>query len=187
MSLSKYFALPLVLILCGCYSHKKAIQQGLPYSQKINWPENYEPFNTSFFVHNETDIQASPQVVWSILIDAEEWPQWYQGAKNVVIMGDSTKRLHQDAVFTWNTMGLDFTSTVKEFVAPYRLSWESRKKSINGYHAWLILPTKEGCKLVTDESQYGWLTLMQKSFIPNKLRKLHDTWLLEIKNKAESK
>ncbi len=187
MSRSKYFTLPLLLILCGCYSHKKAIENSLPYSQKINWPENYDPESARFFVHNETDIQASPEVVWSILTNAEAWPEWYHGAKNVVITGDSARRLHPGAVFTWSTMGLDFTSTIKEFDAPYRLCWESRKKSIKGYHAWLIIPTEEGCKLVTDESQYGLLTLMQKSFIPNKLRKLHDTWLMEIKSKAESK
>ena len=66
-----------------------------------------------------------------------------------------------------------------------RLSWESRKKSIKGYHAWLILPTENGCKLITQESQYGWLTFFEKLFQPNKLRKLHDVWLAEIKNKAE--
>ena len=82
-------------------------------------------------------------------------------------------------------MGLDFESAVKEFIAPSRLSWESRKKSIKGYHAWLIIPTEKGCKLITEESQHGWLTFFEKVFQPNKLRKLHDVWLNEIKIKAE--
>ena len=186
MTPSRYFLFLLIPICAGCYSHKKSIESSLPHSQNINWPAEYEPAKAKFFVHNEIDIQAPPQAVWKILIDAENSPTWYEGAANVLIQGDSSEQLSTDAVFTWRTMGLDFTSTIKEFSPPFRLSWESRKKSIKGYHAWLIIPTDQGCKLITDESQYGWLTFIQKSFVPNKLRKLHDTWLAEIKHKAES-
>ena len=159
----------------------------MPYSNEIQWSAGYQPSQAKFFVHNEIDINAKPETVWNILIEAEEWPQWYEGAQNVSIQDSKSNQLEAGSRFNWKTMGLDFTSEIKEFEAPYRLSWESKKKSIKGYHAWLIIPNATGCKLITQESQYGWLTLMQKSFIPNKLRKLHDVWLAEIKNKAESK
>ncbi len=29
---------------------------------------------------------------------------------------------------------------------------------------WLIIPTEYGCKLITDESQNGWLTFFEKLF-----------------------
>ena len=54
------------------------------------------------------------------------------------------------------------------------------------YHAWLILPTETGCKVITDESQNGWLTFFEKTFQPKKLKKLHDVWLTELKKKAEA-
>ncbi|MEM6525911.1 MAG: SRPBCC domain-containing protein [Bacteroidota bacterium] len=173
------------LFSSGCYSHKKSIESSLPYSKEIAWPVDYEPSTTRFFVHNEIDIKAKPERVWKILIQAEEWPQWYVGDQNVSIKDSKSDRLKAGTIFTWKTMGLNFTSEVKEFEAPYRLSWESRKNSIKGYHAWLIVPTEAGCKLITDESQYGWLTFMQKTFIPNKLWKQHNKWLMEIKKKAE--
>ncbi|MFN3848155.1 MAG: hypothetical protein ACK4NY_01945 [Spirosomataceae bacterium] len=44
-----------------------------------------------------------------------------------------------------------------------------------------------GCKLITEESQNGWLTLFERTFQGKKLQKLLDLWLFEIKNQAESK
>jgi uncharacterized protein YndB with AHSA1/START domain len=139
-----------------------------------------------FFVHNEIEISAPPQVVWDILVQAEEWPKWYLGALNVKVLRPAGSRLAADGVFAWNTMGLDFESQIKEFVPPFRLSWESSKSSIKGYHAWLFIPTDKGCRVVTDESQHGRLAVAQKIFLPNKLRKLHDVWLGELKKKAET-
>ncbi|MCG5054970.1 MAG: SRPBCC domain-containing protein [Myxococcales bacterium] len=152
---------------------------------EIHWPQSYQPEDATFFVHNETEVLAPPEVVWDILVQAEAWPTWYEGAQDVKVRS-SRGRLHEAASFTWTTMGLDFTSTVEEWHPPTRLSWESRKRSIKGYHAWLLVPTETGCRLVTDEAQFGFLAFMQKIFIPNKLHRLHDVWLAEIKRKAEA-
>lgn len=152
----------------------------------IHWPARYQPREASFFVHNEIEINASPQVVWDLLIRAPAWPEWYEGASNVMVPGTSGL-LEPDTAFSWSTMGLDLTSTIKEFVPNERLSWESRKSTIKGYHAWLIVPTTTGCRVVTEESQYGFLTTMQKLFVPNKLHRLHDVWLRGLKRLAESK
>lgn len=184
---SLFFLLSGSILFSSCYSLKKSVDASLPYSESINWPEEYAPVKAPFFVHNEIDIAASPATVWEILVAAETWPNWYEGAEEVEIQDPATDTLTSESIFTWKTMGLNFTSTIIEFDPPYRLGWESRKRSIKGYHAWLIVPTEDGCKLITDESQYGWLTFMQKSFVPNKLRKLHDIWLQNIKIKAETK
>lgn len=180
-----FWFLGIASILMACYSKKKAIESSLPHSQEISWPDEYQPAKSSFFVHNEIEIAAPPQVVWDILIQAETWPEWYKGAENVQVQDSDQGLLSKDATFTWKTMGIHFESQVKEFNPPTRLSWESRKPKIKGYHAWLIEPTDSGCRLITDESQYGWLTFFEKTLLPNKLRKLHDVWLAEIKKKAE--
>lgn len=184
--LNPYFYLLTFLVLTGCYSVEKAVIKSKPGSDKINWPETYQPQKSQFFVHNEIDIQASPQKVWQILIQAERWPDWYIGAKDVKILDETSTILKDDSVFYWKTMGQRFESVIKEFEEPYRLSWESKKSTIQGYHAWLIIPTAYGCRVITSESQSGFLTFMQKVFIPNKLENLHQLWLEEIKQKAES-
>jgi uncharacterized protein YndB with AHSA1/START domain len=177
-----------VLIFSGCTTSRTTGIAAVPMvADAITWPADYRPETATFFVHNEIEIKAPPAVVWDILIQADAWPAWYVGAQNVSVKNSNTGRLEADSVFGWNTMGLRFESQIKEFVPPSRLSWESRKAVIKGYHAWLIIPTPEGCRVVTDESQNGFLASMQKVFIPNKLSRLHDVWLAELKAKAEAR
>lgn len=83
-------------------------------------------------------------------------------------------------------MGQNFQTRVTEFEPPFRMGWESRKSTIKAYHAWLIVPTENGARVVTEESQYGFLAIMQKIFQPNKLKNLHDVWLAELKTRAEA-
>ena len=178
------FLLP-IAACASCASVGETLKEAVSAPGTINWPEEYAPDSASFFVHNRIDINAPPEVVWDVLVQAETWPDWYEGASDVKVLGDSA-RLEQDAVFTWKTMGLNFESTVTEFTPPSRLSWESRKSLIRGYHAWLVIPTEFGSTVITDESQHGFLTYMQRIFVPNKLRRLHDVWLSEIKARAEA-
>lgn len=175
------------LLFCSCASTKKKLKASEPYPSQINWPEAYTPEKAGFFVHNEIDINASPEIVWGILIAAETWPDWYEGALNVQVKNSDKGILEKDSTFSWKTMGLNFESEIKEFEPYSRLSWESVKNSIKGYHSWLIIPTDMGCKLVTEESQKGFLTFMEKTFQPKKLERLHQIWLEGIQQKAEKK
>lgn len=155
-------------------------------SEKINWPANYEPSKSKFYVHNEIEINAKPEIVWIYLIDALKWQSWYKGAKNVSFIEPTDTVLNSKSVFKWETMGLKFQSAIKEFETNRLLAWESKKKSIQGYHVWLIIATEKGCKVITEESQNGWLTFFEKTFQGKKLKKLHDIWLAELKNKSEN-
>lgn len=154
---------------------------------EINWPSGFAPEEARFFVWNELEINAPAQMVWEELIRAEAWPDWYEGAENVrIISSTSPQKLTTAARFEWSTMGFQFTSEIKEFVPHERLSWVSMKKSIQGYHAWLIIPTASGCKVITAESQNGWLVGFEKTFQPKKLYRLHGIWLAELKKRIES-
>lgn len=154
-------------------------------TEKINWPSNYEPGKSKFYVHNEIEISARPEIVWNILVDALKWEAWYKGARNVSFVNAGDNVLSANSVFRWQTMGLTFQSAIKQYEPNRLLAWESRKKSIQGYHVWLIVPTEKGCKVITDESQNGWLTFFEKTFQGKKLKRLHDVWLKELKKKAE--
>ena len=185
--MKKIHFLPImVMLLLPCLTKAQMAEvHPSPESYSIHWPEKYSPEKANFFVHNEIDIAASPAQVWEILIAASTWPEWYEGASDVQLRANTSGKLEAETVFSWKTMGLNFESTIKEYVPNSRLSWESTKKSIQGYHAWLIIPTTTGCKLITEESQHGWLTILEKTFQPKKLHRLHDIWLREIKQKAE--
>jgi len=190
MTLKSLLALFAICLLSNCAtstpkgSAKEALTR--PSAERIRWPERYSPDKSSFFVHNEIQIKAPAKVAWDILLQAETWPKWYEGAENVKLINSASTRLSPDAVFTWKTMGMNFESHVKEFSPAARLAWGRRKRVIQGHHAWLFNPTKDGCKVITEESFRGPLGLMQGTFIPNKLYRLHQIFLEELKSKAEA-
>lgn len=155
-------------------------------ASEIAWPEAYTPSESKFYVQNTIEIQADPAVVWQYLLDASAWESWYEGAKNLSFSSSKDTILQANTVFTWETMGLTLQSTVKEFEPNRLLAWESKKKSIQAYHVWVLIPTEYGCKVITEESQNGWLTFFEKTFQGKKLKRLHDAWLLALKNKSEN-
>ncbi|MCC5841491.1 MAG: SRPBCC domain-containing protein [Opitutales bacterium] len=156
-----------------------------PPEEQIRWPAEYTPGQSAFFVHNQIDIAAPPEAVWDILTDVQAWPEWYVGATDLAVRSPD-QLMGPDVVVSWRTMGLKFDSEVREWEPPTRFAWESRKSVIQGYHAWLIVPTETGSRLITDESFNGFLAYMQRTFIPNKLHGLHQIFLEELKIKAEA-
>ena len=173
-------------LLSSCYSHKKVIQSSLPYSEKINWPQGFKPVESDFFIHNEIDIGAPPQVVWDILIHAAKWPEWYNRAEGINLMNSDGGKLSASSVFIWNPAG-KFTSTVKEFNPPYSTAWlgETDHKKMTVYNAWVIIPTKDGCKVIANETQNGPKTKVEKVFAPNMVSKNIGQWLVGLKEQAE--
>jgi uncharacterized protein YndB with AHSA1/START domain len=190
MKMIKLFIVPgltvILLLLCSCYSHKKAVQSGLPYSDETHWPEGFKPSESGFFIHNEIDIKASPQVVWDIFTNAARWPQWHDRAKGIELLNSPDGKLNPTSVFIWNPAG-KFTSTIKEFKPPYTIAWlgETDTKNMTVYNAWTILPNEDGCKVISNESQNGPKTKMEKIFAPNMVRKNIGEWLVRLKEQVE--
>lgn len=132
------------------------------------------------------EINAKPEVVWNILIDAKKWHTFYDGVQSPVeFLDPNATTLKNGLAFKMHTMGLRLEPVMKEFVPNERMAWEVRRGNLTTYHAWVIVPTDDGCRLITPEAQNGFLTTMQKWFQPNKLLKLHDKWLRLIKERAE--
>jgi hypothetical protein len=158
-----------------------------PKTNLVIWPDEFKPENAKWYVYNEIEIKASPEKVWNILIDAKIWHTFYPGVESPVTFIDSHASILEDGLaFNMHTMGLKLKPVIREFVPYERMAWEVRRSNLTAYHAWVIVPTVDGCRLITPESQNGFLTLLQKVFQPNKLLKLHDKWLKLIKERAEN-
>jgi Polyketide cyclase / dehydrase and lipid transport len=157
-----------------------------PASNLVVWPKEFDPLKAKWYVYNEIEINAKPEEVWNILIDAKKWHTFYKGVESPVEYVDTTAiTLRNGLSFKMHTMGLHLIPVIKEFVPNERMAWEVRRGNLTAYHAWVIVPTADGCRLITPESQNGFLTLMQKIFQPNKLLNLHQVWLEAIKERAE--
>ncbi len=152
----------------------------------VVWPKEFNPAKAKWYVYNEIEIDAKPEVVWNILIDAKKWHTFYKGVESPVEYLDTTATTLRNALaFKMHTMGLHLEPVIKEFVINERMAWEVRRGNLKAYHAWVIVPTDNGCRLITPEVQNGFLTFLQKVFQPNKLLILHQHWLEVIKERAE--
>jgi hypothetical protein len=95
-------------------------------------------------------------------------------------------RLAAGSRFSWRTFGVGLTTEIQEFVPEERIAWEAPAPGVQAYHAWLILPTALGCKVITEETQYGWKCRLAKRLMPHRMIKYHQLWLEGLKAKAET-
>jgi DinB superfamily len=157
-----------------------------PSTNLVLWPEELNPSKAKWYVYNEIEINAKPEVVWNILIDAKKWHTFYKGVQSQVEYLDTiASTLRNRLSFKMHIMDLRLEPMIKEFVPNERMAWEVQRGNLTAYHAWVIVPTANGCRLITPEAQNGFLTFLQKVFQHNKLLNLHEHWLEVIKARAE--
>ena len=154
---------------------------------QILWPTSFDPSKSDFYVYNAIEIMAPPNVVWDILVKSSDWHLWYDGIQNIRFVESERHYLGKDVLVFWNSMGQSLNNTITEFVPYERLAWQFNENKIQGHHAWLIIPTKSGCRVITAESQTGRLAKLQSIFIPRKLMNQHDKWLKSLKVESEKR
>jgi hypothetical protein len=47
-------------------------------AKAIHWPEGFDPETADLFSHNSLLVRASCEKVWSHIVEAGKWPQWYR-------------------------------------------------------------------------------------------------------------
>lgn len=153
----------------------------------INWPGKYRPENSAVHVVNELAMDVAPAAVWDCLIEAAQWPQWYGNASNVIVRDAADGRLHEGAQFRWKTFGVTIDSVIEEFEGPERIAWSATAFGLDVYHAWLIMPTPEGCKVITEETQNGFLARLAHLLQPGRMHKFHQIWLTSLEARAKQR
>lgn len=153
--------------------------------ETIHFPEKYDPSKCPVYARNEITIQASEDKIWFWLTNATTWPKWYANSSNIQILHQDDRHLAAQTKFKWRTFNTNIASEVQEFKPYQRLAWIAKGSGLLAYHAWLIVPTEEGCKVITEETQQGWLPRLFGFFIKKGLLKQHQIWLEGLKRKAE--
>jgi uncharacterized protein YndB with AHSA1/START domain len=155
-------------------------------SSAINWPTGHTPADAELFAHNELLIHASCETVWSHLIDAQTWPEWYPNSHNVKLLNSSDGKLHQDTRFSWDTFGVHIESRVHEFVPNSRIGWFGDGMGMQAYHTFLLLEAPEGCLVVTEEVVTGPGAVEFRKKDPGAMHRGHDLWLSSLQQLLEN-
>ena len=143
---------------------------------KVFFPEGQQEDQSPVFSRNELFIAAPSGKVWSCLVRAKNWPQWYGNAKDVEIDGDGDQ-LRLGTCFHWTTFGIRAHTTITEFVPNERLSWRGKGLGATAYHGWVVRACEGGCYVVTEETQQGFVVSLARNLLRRGLLKWHQRWL----------
>ena len=154
----------------------------------IHWPEGYSPDTADLFSHNALHMNASCERVWSHIVAATKWPEWYPNSKDVRLT-DGGAELKAGSVFRWSTFGLPLESRVNEFVPYSRIGWYGYApgEAPSFYHTWYLTPEGNGCLVVTDEVGKGASAAHLRRTDESLMHRGHDLWLATLKWMAEGK
>ena len=130
--------------------------------------------------HVQIEIAASPEAVWTLLVDASGWPNWQKNIESVTAAGP----LANGSRFSWRTGGTTIHSQVQLFEPEQRLAWTGTAMTAKAVHVWKLKPLPDNHTLVTvNESMDGpW---MAKLYPPEKLAAADEEWLRALKGAAE--
>ena len=125
-------------------------------------------------------IHASPQKVWRLLTDVNDWPKWHSAIGEAQL----SVPLAAGRRFSWKAGGIEIHSTIG-LVEPFRiLAWSGKALGAKAVHVWKLQPLPGGQTAVhVDESMDG--LLMRIFYSSKQLTEDDQGWLEDLKAAAE--
>ncbi len=155
----------------------------------VIWPEKYHPKSSAIYALNEIDVKAPPEVVWKLLVDAENWSRYFHAEDQVKILTGG-RELALGTKFSRVTVGFLMNLVVTECEPDRRLAWstvvDGDETRSSAYHGWVITPTDTGCHVLTEETQQGlfFVELIGRKH-PGALYRYHQEWVETLARAAE--
>jgi len=149
------------------------------------WPSGNSPAESGVFAQNVIEVRAKPETVWSLLVDCAKWPRWYRHCADVSILRDGST-LREHSKFRFKTLNLYFEPEVTVFEPQRMLVWFAKGPlGSSGAHAWRIEPIRDGCRVITEETQRGIPSRLLGWHTRKRLLLAHQDWLEGLKEMAE--
>ena len=147
----------------------------------VTFPPEYDPRISPIYALNEVDVKAPADVVWKLLIDAENWASYFPAEDQVKILSGE-RELALGTRYSRVTIGFPMHLVVTECVPNRRLSWsttvDSDATGSTAFHGWVITPTRNGCHVLSEETQQGpWFLDQLGHKHPGGLFRYHQDWV----------
>jgi hypothetical protein len=142
----------------------------------VIWPKQYDPKTSAIYALNDIDVNAPLEVVWKLLVDAENWSSYFPPEDQVKILSGEPE-LALGTKWTRVTVGI-----------PTRLIvTECDETGSSAYHGWVITPTENGCHVLSEETQQGPYFLEEVGRKnPGVLYRYHQEWIESLARAAEA-
>jgi uncharacterized protein YndB with AHSA1/START domain len=156
----------------------------------VIWPERYDPKISAIYALNDIDVKAPPEVVWKLLVDAENWSSYFPAEDQVKIL-TGEPQLTLGTRYSRVTIGFLMNLVVEECVPARRLSWstfvDGDKTGSSAFHGWVITHLKDGCQVLSEETQQGPFFLEEIGRKrPGALYRYHQAWVESLARAAEA-
>ena len=156
----------------------------------VIWPERYDPKISAIYALNDIDVKAPTEVVWKLLVDAENWSSYFPSEDQVKILSGEPE-LVLGTRYSRVTVGTPMSLVVTECVSERRLAWSTTvdgdDTGSSAYHGWVITPTQAGCHVLSEETQQGpWFLEMLGRKNPGGLYSYHQDWVEKLARAAEA-
>ncbi len=155
----------------------------------VIWPEPFHPRISAIYGLNDTDVEAPADMVWKLLVDAENWHRYFTPENQVRILGRE-QELALGTRLTRVTEGYPMSLEITECVPGKRLAWattvDDDDTASTAYHGWVITPTARGCHVLTEETQQGpFIVEMISRRNPGLLYRYHQEWVETLARAVE--
>ncbi len=112
----------------------------------------------------EIAINASPERVWAVLTDIDQWPKWQSDIGHSKLNG----ALAAGSTFVWKTGGVKIVSTLHTVEHGRAFGWTGKTFGLFAIHNWRLEQRANQTVVSVDESMEGLLAiLLKKSFNKN--------------------
>jgi hypothetical protein len=103
------------------------------------------------FSEGRISVAASPERLWDIMADFENWPSWNEDVDSVRLEGPVT----EGTVFRWKAGPSRIVSTLRTVKRPTMLGWTGRTMGIDAIHMWRFEVSPGGAIASMEESFSG--------------------------------
>ena len=153
--------------------------------------ELFSTYTPSADIHRDAPVQtkktiiihASPERVWTIMSNVNQWATWQTDIKNPTLNG----AFRAGNSFTWESGGLNIRSTIHHATPFTTIGWSGPAFGAFAIHNWTFTPLPRGyTRIDVEESMEGWLVALLSGKFQQGLDTSLDKWLTALKKKAET-
>jgi uncharacterized protein YndB with AHSA1/START domain len=129
----------------------------------------------------ETQIDADPQTVFSVISGIDEWPSWNSDVKAAKLEGPA----QPGTAFRWKSGPSSIVSTLEVVDPPNEIAWTGRTMGVRAIHVFRFEPRDGGTLARSEESWEGFIASLLKGFSRRTLDKGIRGVLSQLKAEAE--
>lgn len=150
------------------------LAQNNSFAVQVNW-------NAPIKSRKSIVIHASPEKVWGILSQIDQWSTWMSEVKKSKVNGPISPK----TTFDWVESGMKIRSILHTVNLVHEFGWTGKVYGVSAVHNWTLKPVEGGTEVIVEESLEGFLAKLFKKSFQKTLENGMNKSLEELKRESE--